>query len=137
MALKDIDGLPVVDAKAPLKITITAQDISNADRKDPAHCVAALACKREHHVQEVRVHLSRVYTRTNKGNWQRYIVPRELRDEIIAYDRGGRFQPAEFVLAAPQPSKRSGAKRKRGPGLTKGKKRKTPHVVTNVRSGPA
>lgn len=38
------------------------------------------------------------------------IVPRSMRTEIVAFDRGGTFAPGEFRLAAPQPSKLLGKK---------------------------
>ncbi len=69
--LKSIDGMPVIDAKQSTTLHITKQDIARGDRKRPDKCAAALAIVREMHAIEARVHLSRIYIRTNKGNWQR------------------------------------------------------------------
>ncbi len=139
--LKAIDGMPVIDAKQSTTLHITKQDIARGDRKRPDKCAAALAIVREMHAIEARVHLSRIYIRTNKGNWQRYVAPRSLRSEVVAFDRGGQFEEGAHYLHAPQPSIRLGAKRARydAPGKwKKGKKRRQPpHVTRNVRTGPA
>lgn len=134
--LMEIDGIPVIDAKKPLDIKITKRDISLADNKEPADCAVARACRGSLHALEARVHLGRVYLRMNKGSWTRYVTTKPLRTEIIAFDRGGTFEAGTYVLKPPSPSKSIGAKRKRGPHLTKGKPRQRPHVVTNVRNGP-
>lgn len=141
MRVASIDGLPVFNAKKPIKLKITKRDIGIADPKKPDHCAAAVACKRELHAKEVRVHLGRIYVRTNNTNWQRYSVPRNMRTEIIAFDRGGSFEPGEFMLGAPQerPSHQGGPE---APGA---RDKRRPHskkivpkmVVQNVRTGPA
>lgn len=140
--LKAIDGMPVIDAKSGTTLHITKQDIARGDRKRPEKCAAALAIIREKHAIEARVHLSRIYIRTNKGNWQRYIAPRSLKAEVIAFDRGGQFEEGAHYLAAPQPSLRLGAKRARYDDARKGghkgkKRRQPPHITRNVRTGPA
>ncbi len=142
MSLKSIDGLPVIDAKDSIKLTVTSRDIEKADRKDPADCVVARACRRELHVKEARVHLSRVYLRSNDNNWVRYTVPKPMRTEIIAWDRGGSFESAEFELTRPAKTHSLGAgttkkyKHKKY-AKTGNRKRSAPAVVKNVRAGPA
>jgi len=142
MSLKDIDGKPIINAKKPITIHINKNDISKADIKEPADCAVARACRRELHVKEVRVHLGRVYLRANEGNWTRYVTPKALRAEIIAFDRGGAFEPGEYELKAIPPSKaptgkaQGSLKNKTRPKKLH-KKRAKPHVVTNVRTGPA
>lgn len=137
--IKAIDDMPVIDAKRSVTVHITAADIKGADHKEPAKCAAARACMRELKVMEARIHLGRIYLRTNNSNWQRYLTPRNMRTEIIAFDRGGTFEPGEYTFQAPNPThrlgKKTGAKAKwRKPT---GKIRKSPHIVTNVRTGPA
>jgi hypothetical protein len=127
------DNLPVIDAKHPIKIVVNARDVSNADNKNPADCVLARACRRNLDVPEVRIHLSRAYVRANKGNWTRYIVPQSARSEIIAFDRGGKFETGEFVLTPPTKSTRLGQpSRKSGPSGTK--KRRSMRIIKNVRA---
>lgn len=136
--VKDIDGLPVFDAKRPIKLIVNKNDIDRADIKEPKDCVVARAVRRELHAKEVRVHLSRVYVKTNEGSWTRYFTPRSMRSEIIAFDRGGSFAAGEYHLTTPSPSKNLGKnKSKRGPHLKRGKKRTKPHIVKDVRTGPA
>jgi hypothetical protein len=143
MRLNQIDGLPIFDAKKAISLTINAKDVDRADPKRPDNCAVAIACRRQTHAKEVRVHLGRVYVRANDLNWQRYITPRPMRAEIIAFDRGGEFEPGTFTLSAPQPTKRvtgkrQGTSRQRvAKGVTGGKKRAAYHVVKNVRTGPA
>lgn len=141
-SLTQIDGRPVFNAKKPITLTINANDIAKADRKEPLDCAVARACRRELHAKEVKVHLGRVYVRMNEGNWTRYLTPKPMRDEIIAFDRGGAFEPGTFTLPPPPPSKVAATGRRQGskPKSKKrgaGQKRMKPHVVTNVRMGPA
>lgn len=141
MALQAIDGKPIINAKRGAKLTITAADIKNADVKVPDSCAVARACRRELHAKEVRVHLGRVYVRTNDGNWTRYITPDAMRSEIIAFDRGGAFAPGEYNLRAPGPTRLTGKAQGSLKNKTRSKKlqkkRAKPHIVTDVRVGPA
>jgi hypothetical protein len=134
--IRSIDGLPVVDAKRSLKIRVTKADIAKAadSTKEPKRCAVARACYRELHCKEVRVHLSRTYVRTNDSNWVRYFTPVGMRAEIVAFDRGGQFEPGEFILQKP----RVPSHEYRGKTNTKtGQKRpKKYHVLQNVRGGP-
>ena len=141
MRMSQIDGLPVVDAVAPIVLTVTRRDVSKADKKRPDNCAVARACRREFHVKEVRVHLSRIYLKYAE-NWTRYCTPRPMRDEIISFDRGGSFVGGTFTLLNPQRSIRLGAgnaKKYRGKkyAATGRRKRGPYHVMTDVRSGPA
>jgi hypothetical protein len=130
---KTIDGLPVIDAKRPLTLHITGRDISLANPKQPHACAAARACLRELGAKEARIHLGRIYIRTNNGNWQRYQTPGALRDEIIAFDRGGRFEPITVELHPVYPGHALGTPRRGGVATGKGKRRRPYHLVKNVR----
>lgn len=136
MAVTNINGLPIIDAKRPLVVHVTAEDIAHADRKEPDDCAMARAVRRDCHAKEVRVHLGRVYVRSNQGNWVRYMTPPSLRAEIVAFDRGGSFEPGEFVLGAPQPSRRTtqqqGSTTSQRPKKLQ-RPRRPPHIMTNVR----
>lgn len=136
--IREIDGLPVFDAKRPVKLTVNKNDIEKADLKEPADCAVARACRRELRAKEVRVHLSRIYVKTNEGSWTRYFTPRAMRSEIIAFDRGGTFEADEYYLTAPPLAQRLGKRRgspKEYP--KKDKKRRKPHIIKDVRTGPA
>lgn len=136
---KTIDGLPVIDATKPLKVTVTTPDITKADVKEPGNCAFARACKRDLHIQEARVHLGRVYIKPfGAKSWTRYLTPKNLRSEIVAFDRGGRFLEGSFILKKPTPSYILGAdkkrKRKAGPKI---KKMRGYTQIRDVRGGPA
>lgn len=145
MALNSIDGMPIINAKRPLTLHVTEVDIAGSDRKKPGNCAAARACYRELHADEVRIHLGRVYVRTRGAkSWTRYNTPPAMRNEIIAFDRGGDFEPGEYTLHVPHPAQRT--KKAQGSTTNKTKpwkqrsktpKRASPKVVKNVRTGPA
>lgn len=142
--LYEIGGIPVVDSREPVYFEITAEDIQGARRKQPNACAVARACARELHVKEARIHLGRIYLlKRGAHQWERYVTPASLRDEIIAFDRGGRFQPGEFYLAKIAGTKHAtGQKRQGGPDNPARKRkrhkvRRPYHIVTDVRTGPA
>ena len=97
-----IGGIEVRDAKGPLEILVTPTDIKRGDTKNPSGCAVAVACKRQLHAVDVRVHLSRVYVKLKrkdeKMEWVRYVTPESMRSEIIAFDRGGQFEPGTHTL---------------------------------------
>lgn len=135
--VKEIDGLPVIDAKRDVTLHISKADVSKASIKAPNSCAIAQSCLNKKGVKEARIHLSRAYLRMNDNNWVRFIVPASARSEIVAFDRGGTFSPGNYVLSAPPPSARLGdteRKRNTGPRRTK---RKKYHIITDVRSAPA
>jgi hypothetical protein len=109
----EIAGKKVVDAKRSAKILITKRDVVAGDNKNPSSCAAALAAKRD--VPEclsARVHIGRVYIE-HKDKWVRYFTPEALRTEIVAFDRGGSFQPGEYVLRPPAVSETSEGRKER------------------------
>jgi hypothetical protein len=141
MKLLQIDDLPVLDAKKSVKLIVTEEDVKGGNPKKPNTCAVAKACMRQMHVKEVRVHLGRVYVRSNNLNWQRFITSRAMRTEVIAFDRGGRFAPGEYILKKITPAAATGKqqgsdkktkKRSKSKGI-----RRAYHVVTDVRVGPA
>lgn len=139
MTTKGIEGLPVLDAKQSVTLTITPNDVAKADIKDPSNCAAARACARQLHT-EARVHLSRVYIK-HRDHWTRFQTPLALRQELIAFDRGGTFAPGVYELEpVTAPSRKPIGKRQGTPPQKRGNKklRKRPyHRITNVRNGPA
>lgn len=94
----EIAGKRVVDATKPVTIKITPRDIADGNNKNPSSCAAAKAAK--HSIEEcisARVHIGRVYIEQDK-KWVRYNTPDSLKQEIIAFDRGGSFAPGEYTL---------------------------------------
>ena len=149
----EINGKKVVDATKRARIMITERDAKDGDNKNPSSCAAARATKRD--IPEcisARVHIGRVYVET-KTNWVRYMTPEALRTEIVAFDRGGSFQPGEYELKAPSRHERESERKrarenktrsdtnrnKMGPSPTKGPRKKIKvarikrHAVSGVR----
>lgn len=134
-----IKGRKVVDATKPLVVTIQPRDISKGKDKRPEACAAAKAAVRGiPNCVEARVHLSRVYIkRRDRDVWERYNTGGALRSEIMAFDRGGRFEPGEYTLTPLAPSQRTGKKS----GTETNRNRKSPskrarkhlHVAQGVR----
>lgn len=136
-----IDGINVVDANEELEVTITPNDVRLGKKKQAHECAAARALCREHHAEAAIVHLSRAYVKKN-GTWYRYSVPPMLRSEVVAFDRGGNFEPGDYTLKTIQTTVRLDAPvkrktgRKTGTAPQRGNRPKKPyHVVTGVR-GP-
>lgn len=128
MKTMKIEGLPVKDAKKPVLLAITAGDVRKGKVKSPASCAAAVACKRQLGASEAHVHKSRTYLRFN-GHWVRYMTPASLQAEIVAFDRGGKFEPGEHRLARMQHYRNTNS----GPRRKAGKKKQGYHVVKNIR----
>ncbi len=134
-ATQTIGGIPVVDATKPITLKISANDIKKGANKNPGACAAALACLRQiKGIERARVHIGRTYI-LKGGKWQRYLTPLSLRSEIVAFDRGGKFQPGEYVIKPLAPSHRSMDHHKVQPrprGLPK--KKRPYHITTDVRA---
>ena len=115
----EIAGRKVLNSKRNVTIHISKADVTKGNVKDPAACAAALACKRELHADEARIHIGRSYLLID-GRWERFQTSPALRSEIIAFDRGGVFEPGEYTLkrihpktGTPRPTKPKGIKENR------------------------
>jgi hypothetical protein len=139
-----IAGTPVKDADGPMVVKITKSDVRLGSTKNAKSCAAAKALCRQG-AEEASVHFSRAYIKKD-GVWIRFGVPLALRNEVLAFDRGGEFSPGEYWLKPVQPTVRlEAAKRRRydGKNAPKTKKRATNsgtkikrpyHVVSGVRA---
>lgn len=131
--MKRIDGLPVSNAAAPIRLTITSKDIRDGAPLNSNACAIALAATR--HVAGVtaaKAHLGCIYLMI-RGNWRRFKTSGALSREITAFDRGGKFWPGDYdLLPVPvsslvkrkRPSSSNGARRHR---------RSKPHHTEGVR----
>ncbi len=132
-----LEGLPVYDAKESLVFTVTKRDARVGGIQAPDSCAMALACKREHRFKDVRIHLKYSYI-LEKDHWVRYRTPACVSREIVAFDRGGTFDPGEYMLLAPYKSDRLGlvpSPRKSSRKRVSGKRYM--HITANVRTRPA
>ncbi len=132
-----IGGLPVFDAKEPISFAVTKRDIKRGGIREPDSCAIALACKREANTTDVRIHLTYSYILA-KDHWLRYRTPACITREIVAFDRGGAFEPGEYTLLTPYTSDRIGIRTK--PLRKHYNKRIAPkryvHITANVRTRP-
>lgn len=138
--LLSLNGLPILDAKKPTIVVVNKNDIARASRKDPTDCPFARAIRRELHACDAQVYLGRTYVKTNKGSYTRYRTPPAMRTELITFDRGGKFEPGEYVMGAIPPTQRkkvAKAKRaERKKTARRARSRRKYSVVGNVRNGP-
>ncbi len=129
-----INGLPVKNGKKSILLHITDSDVKKGKVKNPMGCAAAIACTRSLGASEARVHVGRTYLRYN-GHWERYMTSDALRSEIVSFDRGGKFEPGDYMLLKLQPSyanrSKQGAYKKKPKKETK--KRAKYHTLTNIR----
>ena len=126
-----IDEQVVANAKKSVTLHITDGDINKAKRKNAGGCAAALACRRQLHAVEARVHLGRTYVRRN-GKWVRYLTSQALRSELIAFDKGGKFEPGDYILYRMQPAKSTG-RHYGGPKRKNKKRTNVYHKTVGVR----
>jgi hypothetical protein len=125
------------DADTDLIITVTPADIKTATLKDPQHCAAANAIKRE---LNKKAYVLRSTTWVNLGNdktpaWTRFQTPVALQREVITFDRGGTFEPGDYKLVPFSPSSRLDfhkTKKNASKAAPRGPT-KVRHVTANVR----
>jgi hypothetical protein len=131
-----LDGTNVRDAVRSCVLKINKAD-ANSGQGNPATCAAAKAACRVAHVVEARIYRTRSYLlveNTSGGRcWVRYGTPGALRIELIAFDRGGTFDPGEYVLETLPDNKHIGQERHSKPAGPKRKKRAAPHVIRGIR----
>lgn len=129
-----INGTRVVDSKRTLLLHVLPKDVKSAKTKDPGSCAAAAACLRQFNAEAARVHIGRTYIKLKK-RWLRFMTPRSLRSEIIAFDRGGSFEPGTYRLNPVPETQRLGVQK--GTKTNQNKKTKRlrpkPHMVLDVR----
>ncbi len=100
-----IYGRPVENAKRKIFVHITPADVKNSRKLVPGACAAAKALLRTvPNCIKARVHLGRTYIMRDDERWYRYKTPEALRTEIVAFDRGGKFQPGDYELRPMSPS---------------------------------
>lgn len=143
MAKTQINGGIIKDANKELYLTITKADVKAGATKNSSSCAAARALMRQEGCTEAKVHLNRTYIK--KGNeWLRFKTPPALRSEVVAFDRGGTFEPGDYKLVPIPPSDRNRGRQKRADRTDKnagrGKKRvkasnekAKQHITTGVR----
>lgn len=103
---KTIEGKPVVNGSRRVTLHVSEREAKFGSSKNPADCAAARAAIREvPNCTKARIHLGRAYLYDErKKHWKRYKTTDGLRSEIIAFDKGGSFEPGEYDLRPLSPS---------------------------------
>jgi hypothetical protein len=133
-----INGLPVRDATKRVRLVIAPQDCKFGTSKAPDMCAAARAAVRQvPHCSEARVHIARTYLKIG-DHWVRYQTAEALRDQIITFDKGGKFDAGEYYLKPLPKSMLLSRGHAKGPKPKfkhgrKGHHRLKPHRVKGVR----
>ena len=129
----------VVDARSALVIHITKTDVRKGALKDAKTCAAAQSICRQDGIEAAQVYIGRTYVK-KAGKWIRYATPPSLRNEIIAFDRGGEFEPGDYTLNPVQPVVQYKNRRERAEYMKeynkrpkRNRKRGRVHVVSNIR----
>ena len=124
----------VKDAKEPITVQVTKSDNSSAKVRDHKACAMAVACKRTEHADGVIVSVMTAYV--IKGTTAiRYHLPESVSREVVSFDRDAGFQPGEYTMTVPSPTRRLGAIIGGNTGHTKsGKKIARAHRTTGIRT---
>lgn len=121
----------VVDAKRPRLIEVAASDLKHATVQSHKACAMAVACKRKLRLDGVIMGRKTAYLiRGRKAT--RYAVPESVAREIVAFDRGARFEPGVYRLMPHQ--RPLGTEKVCGPHASTGQPRRYLHVTTGVRA---
>ena len=101
------NGLPVVDAKEPLRVFINQNDIRKAKPKDPTCCVYANACKRLYNSRAILFLRRTAFVDLPNAKGERvvnrFLLNKEVMERIERFDKTGEAHPGGFNLRAPHP----------------------------------
>ena len=129
----DVDKIK--DATRAVTIEVTKSDVRSSQTKSHRTCAIATACKRMLHLDGVVISRAIAYL-IKDGVATRYRVSDAAAREVIAFDRGGSFEPGEYRLVKPDHTIALGVERGTEPRpKDKRKKHDTPrHITTNIRA---
>lgn len=127
-----INGKKVVDATYRMAVHVTPEDIKKGDPRQHNSCAVARACIRDFDALGAHVSLTRAYIEFPK-KIVRFNVPPSLRNEIVAFDQGGKFTPDTYVMIPPCKSQALGKPQKRNPPAKRRQRAKQHHPM-EVRS---
>lgn len=109
-------GMKVSDAKTRVLLTVTANDVVKAKKKNSEFCALARAALRLPGVNAAYVFRNRAFLEYD-DRMLRFVLPHSVQKEIVSFDRAQIFAPGVYQLSPPSPSDkpeaRSHAKRRR------------------------
>jgi hypothetical protein len=104
------NDLPVVEAKADIRVAILTRDTRGATKGDPTNCLLARACKRQFGSANAlffrRTAYIEIPDENNVRRVERFMVPEDAYDVLSGFDVDGKIRTGGFVLRAPRPSER-------------------------------
>lgn len=98
----------VRDSGRPLTLNVTKTDISRGKRKDPLGCAGAQCAMRQEHADAAVIRAGIAYV-IKGAKATRYVVGPTVRQQLVLFDRAGRFDPGEYTLGAVPQSQKLGA----------------------------
>lgn len=122
LAYAAANKLTVVDADKPTTVTVTADHIVRAKKRDSLNCAFAEACKASPEINTSMAFFTRGVAYVRRGQKiVRYLLGEKATREIVSFDRSKIMAPDTYTLKAPKPSQRKGYKKPTGPRKTKGR----------------
>lgn len=123
---------PYEDATENIPFRVTEKDVAAATMRDPNHCVAACAVRRQYTRAYFRRDTAVLLYPNEKGEVtaKRYRFTNRLKKAIHAFDADGTpFPLGIYELLAPTPSQTLAAQRLRKRKPSKSRRRVRPHTV--------
>jgi hypothetical protein len=119
----------IVDARDPFRFVVKAEDVAQANQKDPYSCAIAKAVERFTGVKAIAIYRTIAYIPFDKkedGNKviERFRIDRATTAAIAVYDQTGKFEPGEYYFNPPSKSIRLDYKPKKGKNVTEHREQK-------------
>lgn len=96
-------GIPVVEAKLPIRVHVSDEDVILAKKKDSKHCALARAAARVPNVKAAYIFRSRAFLEY-PDRIVRFLLPQSTQREIISFDRANIFASGVYQLSAVGPA---------------------------------
>lgn len=128
LAERGIKVRRVRDADEAVVLGVTDSDIRRGRPKDPFSCALAECGKRQEQVDAAVIRQRSAYL-IREGDAVRYSVPVTVRQELVAFDRGGKVFPGRYELRVPPASQRLGADARQKKKANGSRTRRTPAAV--------
>jgi hypothetical protein len=91
-------GIPVIEARVPVHITVTPRDVASAMKKSSKQCPLARASARLPEVQAGHFFRTTAYLEY-RDKMVRYSLPTSIQKEIVSFDRARMFAPGAYQLS--------------------------------------
>jgi hypothetical protein len=96
--IRSYRGKPIREAKYPLQITVGADDVKNAKRKNPEQCAIARSVMHDKHVLSARIGRKFALVEYD-SHFERYHIPKSTQEGVKEFDGKGTFIAGTYKLA--------------------------------------